>query len=152
MEKRLLFLLFTILLSFNNSQETMFSFYGDKISIENISDFEKVKQLAKIQTTVETKIEGEIISSCPKKGCWMNVKTGQDTILVRFKDYSFFVPKEGLEKKKVVMRGVAKMDTISVEMLRHYAEDAKLSIEEINKINEPDYSISFLADGVIIKK
>jgi hypothetical protein len=44
------------------------------------------------------------------------------------------------------------MDTISVEMLRHYAEDAKLSIEEINKINEPDYSISFLADGVIIKK
>jgi Cys-tRNA synthase (O-phospho-L-seryl-tRNA:Cys-tRNA synthase) len=82
----------------------------------------------------------------------MNVKTGQDTILVRFKDYSFFVPKEGLEKKKVVMRGVAKMDTISVEMLRHYAEDAKLSIEEINKINEPDYSISFLADGVIIKK
>jgi hypothetical protein len=81
----------------------------------------------------------------------MNVRVNQDTILVRFKDYGFFVPKEGQENKQVIMRGAVKTDTISVEMLRHYAEDAKLSIEEINKITEPDYSLSFLADGVIIK-
>jgi hypothetical protein len=40
--------------------------------------------------------------------------------------------------------------TISVDLLRHYAEDANKSIEEIEKINEPEYKISFLADGVII--
>lgn len=152
MKKNLSFLLFIILMSCNNSKETKRSFYGDKISIEDISDYKSVKELAQLQTTVETKIEGVIISSCPKKGCWMNVKTGKDTILVRFKDYGFFVPKEGLENKKVIMRGVAKMDTISVEMLRHYAEDAKLSLEEINKITEPDYSLSFLAHGVVINK
>ena len=29
--------------------------------------------------------------------------------------------------------------------------NSKDGIEEINKITEPDYSLSFLADGVIIK-
>ena len=80
----------------------------------------------------------------------MNVKVNQDTILVRFKDYGFFVPKEGQENNRVVMQGKAKKDTISVDLLRHYAEDAGKSAQEIEKINEPEYNISFLADGVII--
>ena len=48
------------------------------------------------------------------------------------------------------MQGIAKKDTISVDLLRHYAEDANKSIEEIEKITQAEYKISFLADGVII--
>jgi hypothetical protein len=142
-----------LLLSFfscSESQSKQLNFYGDKITLNNIIDFEKVKNLAENQAEVETKIEGTILSTCPKKGCWMNVKVDQDTILVRFKDYGFFVPKEGQENNRVVMQGKAKKDTISVDLLRHYAEDAGKSAQEIEKINEPEYNISFLADGVII--
>ena len=36
-------------------------------------------------------------------------------------------------------------------MLKHYAEDAGKSQKEIDKITKPEYKISFIADGVIIK-
>ena len=150
MNKLITVIFFLSFLSCNESQSKVLNFYGEKITLNNISDFEKVKNLAENQAKVETKIEGTILSTCPKKGCWMNVRVDQDTILVRFKDYGFFVPKQGQENNRVIMQGIAKKDTISVDLLRHYAEDANKSIEEIQKINEPEYKISFLADGVII--
>ena len=150
MNKLITAIFFLSFISCNESQPKELNFYGEKITLNNISDFEKVKNLAENQAKVETKIEGTILSTCPKKGCWMNVRVDQDTILVRFKDYGFFVPKQGQENNRVVMQGIAKKDTISVDLLRHYAEDANKSIEEIEKITQPEYKISFLADGVII--
>ena len=151
MNKLITAIFFLSFLSCNETQPNELNFYGDKITLNNINDFEKIKKLAEIQPEVETKIEGTILSTCPKKGCWMNVRVDEDTILVRFKDYGFFVPKQGQENNRVVMQGIAKKDTISVDLLRHYAEDANKSIEEIEKITQPEYKISFLADGVIIK-
>jgi hypothetical protein len=49
------------------------------------------------------------------------------------------------------MRGTASINVTSVEELRHYAEDAKKSKEEIEKITEPKSELVFEADGVIIK-
>jgi len=150
MNKLIAAIFFLSFLSCNESQPKELNFYGEKITLNNIIDFVKVKNLTENQAEVETKIEGTILSTCPKKGCWMNVRVDQDTILVRFKDYGFFVPKLGQENNRVVMQGIAKKDTISADLLRHYAEDANKSIEEIEKITEPEYKISFLADGVII--
>ena len=98
-------------------------------------------------------LEGEITQTCAKKGCWMDVKVSDnDTIMVRFKEYGFFVPKQGVEGSKTLVKGNVKMDTISVEMLRHYAEDAGDSEEEILKITEAKYELSFIADGVLIER
>jgi hypothetical protein len=82
----------------------------------------------------------------------MQVKVESDTIQVMFKDYGFFVPKQGLENKTAIIEGFAKQDTISVEKLRHFAEDAGKSKTEINKIIAPKFKISFVANGVIIKQ
>ena len=43
------------------------------------------------------------------------------------------------------------MDTLSVETLRHYAEDEGKSQKEILAITEPQITLSLLADGVIIE-
>jgi hypothetical protein len=40
----------------------------------------------------------------------------------------------------------------SVEELRHYAEDAGKSQEEIEAITEPKKTYSFVADGVLLKE
>ena len=42
------------------------------------------------------------------------------------------------------------LDTVTVEMLKHFAEDAGKSEEEIAQITEPSYDMGFTADGVII--
>ena len=128
------------------------SYFGDKISSENLVSYKDAKAQSFEKGSIETKIEGTILETCPKKGCWMKMDMGSDTVLVRFKDYSFFVPTEGAEGKSAVIQGNLFVDTISVDMQRHYAEDAGKSKAEIEKITEPKLGLSFLAKGVIINK
>ena len=126
-------------------------FYGEKIDNNNIAEYSSVKAEVESNGTSATKIQGEILSTCAKKGCWMELKAGKDTLMVRFKDYGFFVPKEGAEGKTAIINGEAFFDTLSVELLQHYAEDAGKSSEEILSITEPEYVVAFTADGVIIQ-
>lgn len=125
--------------------------YGDKITAEGaITTAELVKKMEKTDS-LATKVECEIITSCTKKGCWMTVQMPDgDKMMVRFKDYGFFVPTKGLEGKRAIMQGYASKETTDVATLRHYAEDAGKSKEEIDKITEPETNLMFLADGVLI--
>ncbi|MEP7265858.1 MAG: DUF4920 domain-containing protein [Bacteroidota bacterium] len=103
------------------------------------------------KSEMTAKVEGKITECCKKKGCWMDIDKGDGTTMkVTFKDYGFFVPKDA-GGKTAIMQGRAFRDTTSVETLRHYAEDAGKSKEEIEKITEPQVDIAFEADGVIIK-
>ena len=70
-------------------------------------------------------------------------------VMIRFKDYKFFMPKD-IVGKEVVVDGAAKMTMTSVDDLKHYAEDAKKSKEEIEKITEPKKEIEFIAKGVLV--
>ncbi len=113
--------------------------------------------LASIESSVvpgeefAAKVEGKIVEVCQKKGCWMTVKKDDGSVVrVTFKDYGFFVPKDAAGKW-VVMEGIAFYDTLSVATLQHYAEDAGKSAEEVAKITDPEYKITFEAEGVIIK-
>ena len=144
-----LFITPLISLSQSNKLTESLNFYGEKISTDNVIDYDTFIENSKIVS--KSKIEGTILSSCPKKGCWMQVKVDSDTVQVTFKDYGFFVPKTGLENKKTILEGYPKQDTISIKMLKHFAEDAGKSQKEIDKITKPEYKISFIADGVIIK-
>ena len=82
----------------------------------------------------------------------MKLKTEEDTLMVRFKDYSFFVPKEGVEGRNAIIQGEAYYDTLTVELLQHYAQDAGKSEDEILSITEPEYNFLFEASGVIIQE
>jgi hypothetical protein len=147
MKKIVLLILFIPLLSLAQSGDL--KYYGEKISSQNTVTLKGLINHAKDKSLA--KVNGTILSSCPKKGCWMQVQVETDTIQVTFKDYGFFVPKTGLENKKTVLEGFVKQDTISIKMLRHYAEDAGKSSEEILSITEPEYVVAFTADGVIIQ-
>lgn len=133
---------------FSLAQNTDLEYYGEKINPTNTVSLQDLITHAKEKSIA--KVNGTILSTCPKKGCWMQVKVETDTIQVTFKDYGFFVPKNGLENKKTVLEGFVKQDTISVEMLRHYADDAGKSKSEIELIVKPEFKLSFVASGVII--
>ena len=153
MNKLIIAIFFISLLCCNESQPKELNFYGEKITSNNISDFVKVKNLTENQAEVETKIEGTILSTCPKKGCWMTLPAGNldETIMVRFKDYGFFMPLDAAGKE-VIVAGKAFVNEVSVADLKHYAEDAGKSPEEIANISEPVMEFAFEANGVLLKK
>ena len=145
MKIKFLLSFFTLLTIFSCTQEVFIS-YGEDINGD-----------AQFYDTIDdnldiSNVSGEILDVCPKKGCWMNVKVNTDTVFVKFKDYGFFVPKTGIQGKKVLMTGEIFKDTISVERLKHYAEDAKKSKAEIDLITEPEYKINMIATGVAIEE
>mgnify|MGYP006237888245 CR=1 FL=1 len=127
------------------SQDDQTKFYGEKFNFKNVDNSLEL-------SPTKVKLKGEIVSTCPMKGCWMNMNIANDTILVRFKDYGFFVPKTGVEGRTAIINGYLSIDTLSVAQLRHYAEDAGKNKNEIMKIKMPKITLSFLADGVAIQE
>jgi len=100
--------------------------------------------------TVPTKMKAKIVEVCSKKGCWMTLDMdGKNEVMVKFKDYGFFMPLDA--KGEVVVNGKAFVEETPVEELKHYAEDAGKSKEEIDAITEPKLEYKFEADGVLLK-
>ncbi len=129
------------------------SFYGEKINAEGAISTSELDSLVKDQGSVETiKLKGDISAACQVKGCWMTLsREGSKDIRVTFKDYGFFVPTDAAGSTAIV-EGEAKLDTISVDVLRHYAVDGGMSAEEAEKtITKPEVSVSVVAKGVIIE-
>jgi hypothetical protein len=110
----------------------------------------KLSGMVKEGDTLNITVTGTVKSVCQKKGCWMKMDMGNDkTMMVHFKDYGFFVPKD-CSGKRLVMEGIAFMDVTTVQQLRHYAEDAGKSKEEIEKITQDEKELTFEATGVLI--
>lgn len=102
--------------------------------------------------TINVKFASTINDLCSKKGCWMKLPLDNDKeTMVRFKDYGFFMPLDAKDKN-VIVEGKAFVKETSVDELKHYAEDAGKSKEEIAKITEPKVEFAFEAHGVLLNK
>lgn len=117
------------------------------ISVEEmLADFD-----GKTERTEYT-FEAELVEVCSKAGCWVNIDKGDgDVFMVKFKDH-FTIPPATEVGTGAYLHGYAYMDTIPVDELRHYAEDAGKSEGEIMSITEPKYNLNFEADGITLKK
>ncbi len=133
--------------------KTSYMSYGSKIKADGALKIEELSVKIKDQDTLLIKLEAVINETCSKKGCWMTVDLGgEKDMMVRFADYGFFVPTDGQQGKTAIFEGKAFRDTVDIETLRHYAEDAGKSQEEIDNITESEIVVAFVADGVIIKE
>jgi hypothetical protein len=125
--------------------------YGEKVTTEGAVNINDV--VAKINDGAEfpdAKIKAKIVEVCPNKGCWLKLELNNgETAMVKMKDYGFFLPLAA-KGKTVVIDGEVKMKTTSVAELRHYAEDAKKSKEEIEAITQPKKELKVMAKGIVI--
>lgn len=125
--------------------------FGEEFEIAEAITPADVPSLMNDSSTNEFIVEGTIQECCQKKGCWMKVDMGNgESMRVSFKDYGFFVPLDA-GGRTMTMKGVASYDTISVDFLKHLAEDANASQEEIDAIVDPELALTFEATGVLIK-
>ena len=129
--------------------------FGEKIASEKaLSKEEMFRKYASLKKgdTVAVKFKSKITSVCKKKGCWMKMDLAdKKESFVRFKDYGFFVPLNA-DNSDAIVSGIAYIDEISVDELKHYAKDGGKSQEEIDKITSPKITYAFQADGVLIQQ
>jgi Domain of unknown function (DUF4920) len=151
--KKLLSILFitAMVVACQTKPEVITNTYGEAISTDGALALASLDEQIAQKDSVVLTLKGTIEETCKMKGCWMKVQdeNGVST-RVTFKDYGFFVPKDSAAGKEVVFSGVARRKVTDVATLRHYAEDAGKTPEEIEAITEPKEEIEFVANGVVI--
>ncbi|OMP30369.1 DUF4920 domain-containing protein [Mangrovimonas sp. DI 80] len=116
------------------------------------SDLASLYESISAGDSLSTKVVAKVDEVCQAKGCWMKLDLGDEKqVMVKFRDYGFFVPKN-IAGKEVIINGMAYVSETSVAELRHYAQDAGESDEDIAKITDPERTYAFLADGVLLKE
>lgn len=127
-------------------------YYGEKVTTDGaVSLKDAASKLDASHTEVENaKIKAKVVDVCSKKGCWITLEMPNgETAMVKMKDYGFFVPLAA-KGKTVVIDGNVSLKTTSVAELKHYAEDAKKSKEEIDAITKPQQEVRVLAKGIVV--
>lgn len=104
------------------------------------------------QTLTNFKLTGYIAEVCQKEGCWMRLRTANNTdddVLIKVKDHAFVIPK-GAAGKRAAVNGtvVKKMQTVAEQ--KHLLEDAGASATEIAKITAPKEIYEMQATGVVL--
>lgn len=111
--------------------------YGEGVTIEKPTSLEAILSDPAAHIGKEFRVEGTIVDVCQKKGCWMDLQDGDSTITVRFKDYAFFMPKDGTGLKATV-QGIFTVETYEDE-------------QADGTVLEKKYN-NFIASGVILEK
>ena len=126
--------------------------YGTGFDLLNVVSMDYlIEKVENSPDSVQLKVKGKIIDVCSKKGCWMTIELpNKQELMVRFKDYGFFVPLDS--SGEAIINGLAYINNTSVDELRHYAKDAGASINDIESIVEPKITYNFEADGVLLAK
>jgi hypothetical protein len=122
--------------------------YGEITSVDGAVDIAQLPLELEKKGTVTTKIKAKVLDVCPNKGCWITLAINDSTeAFVKMKDYAFFAPL-AVKGKTVVLDAKASFKTISVEELKHYAEDAKKPQAEIDAIKKPKKEVRLMASGI----
>jgi len=96
----------------------------------------------------EGQVKGKVVEVCQAMGCWAKLQREDgSTVMLKVKDHEFAMPKD-IVGKTVIADGTAEIKETSVSMLKHYAEDAGKSKEEIEKIKEPKKEVLINIKGV----
>jgi hypothetical protein len=117
-----------------------------KVSLEKV--FDKPGEFA--DKTVA--VEGVIVRSCKKEGCWMEMaaKEGGKSVRVTFGDHAFFIPLNAAGMK-VKAQGVFKTKTLSKEHVDHLIHEDGAKFDNRNADGTVT-EVSFDATGVELTK
>ena len=150
--KKTLITVAALVFSFNiNAQDeatakpgTVFGSVSEKGTVVTANELETKM----VDNKFDGKVKGKVVEVCKAMGCWAKIqKEDGSTIMIKVKDHEFAMPLD-IVGKIVVAEGSAELKETSVNMLKHYAEDAGKSKEEVDKIKEPKKEVLMTIKGV----
>lgn len=131
------------------AQDRTVTEYGEKFEIKEVHTMQSLADaIAGKKELKNIELEGMVSEVCQAEGCWIKLDNHDgDDIMVKFKDHAFTVPKD-VAGKSAIVKGNAIRKTVSVKELKHLAEDAGATKEEIEAITEPQETVMIEATGI----
>ena len=123
--------------------------FGAKTNVEGALDANELPKLLADKSTAEVKVKGKVSEVCKMEGCWLKMETANGPMMIKMRNHAFMVPLS-MNGKTIVAAGIVNHKETSVEMLRHYAEDAGKTKEEIAAIKTPKKEITMEATGILV--
>ena len=123
--------------------------FGVKTTTDSAIDVNELAALLLAKPTTVAKVRGKVVEVCKAEGCWIKMETANGPMMIKMKDHSFLVPLD-MNGKNIVVQGTATFKETTVEMLKHYAEDAGKSKEEIAAITEGRKETTMQATGILV--
>ena len=123
--------------------------FGAAISKDGAIAVDELPAMLLGKNELAVKVRGKVTEVCKMEGCWIKMETASGPMLIRTMGHAFFVPL-ALHGKNIVVDGTATLKETSVEMLRHYAQDAGKNKAEIEAIKEPKQEITIEAKGILV--
>lgn len=155
--KNIIFVLGILVMAFMPSEATgqkgNVTDVGAPLSQKNVLNTqaaaEMYKKLGK-KDTLTTAFRAKVKEVCQMKGCWVRLELSpEETVLVEFKDYGFFVPKD-IAGSEMWVEGKAFINELSEGEHRHLARDSGASEKDIKAIKGSRMMPGFEATGVRI--
>lgn len=155
--KKLLFLIPVLLISLTIMAQppkglaTKGMTFGVKTTMDGAINIDSLAPVLVSNSSADAvvKVKGKVVEVCKAEGCWLKMQTANGAMLIKMKDHSFMVPLD-MNGKTIIAQGTAAFKETSVEMLRHYAEDAGKTKDEIAAIKEPKKEIAMEATGILV--
>lgn len=122
--------------------------FGAGVKLSKVTPLETAAKQVKDLHGRTIRVDGLLKDVCRKKGCWTVLRDGKREVRVKFRDYSFFVPRDAAGRRALV-EGIVTAKTISEEEAKHYAEESG-DPESAKKIKGPQKVLAFTAIGVEI--
>ncbi len=123
--------------------------FGTKTNAVGAVNVDDLSKKVTDEQETDVKGKGKVVEVCAQMGCWLKMETARGKMMVKMKDHAFFVPVD-LNGKEIVVDGTAKMTVTPISELKHYAEDAGKSKEEIAAIKETKKEIVINAKGLLV--
>ena len=123
--------------------------FGEKTTADGAISVSELPNKLNGSKPADVKVTGKVKEVCKAEGCWLKMETADGAMMIKMKDHKFLVPLS-MNGKTIVVDGIATLKETTVEMQRHYAEDAGKTKEEIAAIKEPKKEITMQAKGILV--
>lgn len=123
------------------------TFYGKSFDTASAVSLQHLMEQLADTGRVEAVVGGLVSSVCQAEGCWLRLADEQGNEVFVDWNHEFSVPKY-VSGRRAIIYGYAYRDTTSVESLRHLAQDAGKSAEEMAAITQPKVTVAFRAYGL----
>lgn len=108
--------------------------YGREINLAEKTKISAILEAPDKYLGKEVLVEGEILDVCPAAGCWMELKSDDETgkIKIKVRDGDIVFPLEAKGKNALVEGTVYKIDLTKEEALKYYEHLAEEQGKEFN--------------------